>query len=63
MVLDEKLVVRPHLGIARVQVVLCNNENIDRHEYSGFIVEHVEIRPLALTPEADRKEQKEKAQY
>ncbi|KAG0006421.1 hypothetical protein BGZ65_008231, partial [Modicella reniformis] len=52
LVLDEYLVIQPHIGHARIQALLCNNENIDRHEYFGFVVEHIEIRPMALIPEA-----------
>ncbi|KAF8938005.1 hypothetical protein BGZ58_001746 [Dissophora ornata] len=45
-VLEEKLVIQPHEGAAQVQVSLCNNDNTERHEYSGLAVEHVEIRPI-----------------
>ncbi|KAF9987533.1 hypothetical protein BGZ65_003192 [Modicella reniformis] len=52
LLLDEKLVIQPHLGNVRIQALLCNNENIDRNEYFGVVVEHIEIRPMALIPEA-----------
>ncbi|KAG0235330.1 hypothetical protein BGX31_004268 [Mortierella sp. GBA43] len=51
LVLDEKLVIQPHLENARIQAALCNNENIARHEYSGIVVEHVEIRSISHSPE------------
>ncbi|KAI8351616.1 hypothetical protein B0O80DRAFT_109389 [Mortierella sp. GBAus27b] len=51
LMLDEKLVIHPHLGTARVEAALCNIENIDRLEYSGLVVEHVEIRSMARAPE------------
>ncbi|KAF9358004.1 hypothetical protein BGX34_009113 [Mortierella sp. NVP85] len=51
LVLDEKLVIQPHQNVARIQAILCNNENIDRHEYCGFLIDYVEIRPIALAPE------------
>ncbi|KAF9359542.1 hypothetical protein BGX26_012090 [Mortierella sp. AD094] len=46
--LDEKLVIHPHHGSVSVQVVLCNLENVDRSEYSGLAIEHVEVRPFAV---------------
>jgi hypothetical protein len=55
LVLDEKLVIQPHQNVARIQAILCNNENIDRHEYCGFLIDYVEIRPIALAPEKNRK--------
>ncbi|KAF9916380.1 hypothetical protein BX616_003896 [Lobosporangium transversale] len=48
LVLEEKLVIQPHLGSAQVQAVLCNNENVDREEFSGFVIDCVEIRPMAM---------------
>ncbi|KAG0358815.1 hypothetical protein BGZ54_010264, partial [Gamsiella multidivaricata] len=51
LILEEKLVIEPHVGNARIQVVLCNNENIDRVEYFGFVIEHVEIRPMTVKSE------------
>ncbi|KAF9355058.1 hypothetical protein BGX26_007021 [Mortierella sp. AD094] len=51
LVLEEKSTIPPHVGKARVQLVLQNNENIDRVDYSGFTVDHVEIRPVALPVE------------
>ncbi|KAF9112551.1 hypothetical protein BGX27_003186 [Mortierella sp. AM989] len=51
LVLEEKLVIQPHLGKSHVQLILCNNENVDRVDYFGLIIEHVEIRPVALMVE------------
>ncbi|KAG0306138.1 hypothetical protein BGZ98_002907, partial [Dissophora globulifera] len=48
LVLEEKLIIHPHEGTARIEVILCNNENVDRVEYSGFEIEHVEIRPMSM---------------
>ncbi|KAF9410223.1 hypothetical protein BGZ94_001720, partial [Podila epigama] len=36
---------------AEIQVVLRNNENTRRYEYFGLVVEHVEIKPIALRDE------------
>ncbi|KAF9361081.1 hypothetical protein BGX26_005948 [Mortierella sp. AD094] len=51
LVLEEKLVIQPHIGKSRVQVILHNNDNVDRVDFFGFVVEHVEIRPVALPRE------------
>lgn len=53
--LEEKLVIQPHIGKCKVQVILRNNENQNRDEYTGLVVEHVEIRPMALRAEAQGK--------
>ncbi|KAG0267609.1 hypothetical protein BG011_002917 [Mortierella polycephala] len=52
LTLEEKLVIQPHDGYANVQVMLCNNENINRDEYFGLIIEHVELRPIILRAES-----------
>ncbi|KAF9208762.1 hypothetical protein BGZ49_007618 [Haplosporangium sp. Z 27] len=50
--LEEKLVIHPHVGKARVQVVLSNNEGEGHGEYSGMVIDYAEIKPiLANTPE------------
>ncbi|KAF9088826.1 hypothetical protein BGX23_007096 [Mortierella sp. AD031] len=51
LTLEEKVVIQPHEGWANVQVMLLNNENEDRDEYSGFLVEHVEVRPMGVRTE------------
>ncbi|KAG9071794.1 hypothetical protein KI688_006010 [Linnemannia hyalina] len=51
LTLEEKVVIQPHEGWANIQVILRNNENENRDEYSGFHVEHVEIRPVGLRTE------------
>ncbi|KAG0321897.1 hypothetical protein BGZ99_003622 [Dissophora globulifera] len=48
LVLEEKLVVHPHVGNAKVEVILRNNENVDRDVYSGFAIEYVEIQPISI---------------
>ncbi|KAG0031570.1 hypothetical protein BGZ81_000982 [Podila clonocystis] len=48
LMLEEKVYIQPHDGVAEVQVMLCNNENTRRDEYLGLVVEHVEIRPITL---------------
>ncbi|KAF9208761.1 hypothetical protein BGZ49_007617 [Haplosporangium sp. Z 27] len=48
LILEEKMVVRPHIGKSSVQLVLRNNENKDRVDFFGFVIEHVEIRPIAV---------------
>ncbi|KAG0352295.1 hypothetical protein BGZ54_002865, partial [Gamsiella multidivaricata] len=56
LVLEDKLIIQPHEGVAKVELILCNNEkpilnnneNPDRYEYSGLVIEHVEIRPIIL---------------
>lgn len=53
--LEEKVYIHPHDGVAEIQVLLCNNENTRRDEYLGFIIEHVEIRPIALRAESQGK--------
>lgn len=53
--LEEKVYIQPHDGVAEVQVLLCNNENTRRDEYLGFVIEHVEIRPITLRPESQGK--------
>ncbi|GJJ72861.1 hypothetical protein EMPS_05219 [Entomortierella parvispora] len=52
LMLEEKLVIQPHIGNCKVQVILCNNENQSRDDYAGLVIEHVEIRPMALKAEA-----------
>ncbi|KAF8942380.1 hypothetical protein BGZ47_006548 [Haplosporangium gracile] len=51
LTLEEMVVIQPHEGWANIQVMLLNNENEDRDEYSGFLVEHVEIRPVGVRTE------------
>ncbi|KAG0013361.1 hypothetical protein BGZ80_011124 [Entomortierella chlamydospora] len=51
LVLEEKLVIQPHIGKSRVQVILRNNENVERVDFFGFVIEHVEIRPISLPKE------------
>ena len=52
MLLEEKLVIHPHEGVAKVQLTLSNNESPERYEYLGLVIERVEIRPITLeTPE------------
>ncbi|KAF9293473.1 hypothetical protein BGZ88_005316 [Linnemannia elongata] len=51
LTLEEKVVIQPHEGWANIQVILHSNENENRDEYSGFLVEHVEIRPVGLRTE------------
>ncbi|KAF9185997.1 hypothetical protein BGZ51_002297 [Haplosporangium sp. Z 767] len=51
LTLEEKLVIQPHDGCANVQVMLCNNDNTNRDEYFGLIIEHVELRPITLRTE------------
>ncbi|KAF9133445.1 hypothetical protein BGW39_009756 [Mortierella sp. 14UC] len=46
LTLEEKVIIQPHEGWANIQVMLLNNQNESRDEYSGFLVEHVEIRPV-----------------
>lgn len=55
LTLEEKVVIQPHEGWANIQVILLNNENESRDEYSGFLVEHVEIRPVGVKTEHQRK--------
>jgi hypothetical protein len=55
LTLEEKVIIQPHEGWANIQVILRNNENESRDEYSGFLVEHVEIRPVGLRTENTRK--------
>ncbi|KAG0274449.1 hypothetical protein BGZ95_009790 [Linnemannia exigua] len=52
LTLEEKVVVQPHEGWANVLVMLLNNENKNRDEYSGFLIEHVEIRPVGIRTES-----------
>ncbi|KAG0337216.1 hypothetical protein BG000_005687 [Podila horticola] len=52
LMLEEKVYIQPHDGVAEVQVLLCNNENTRRDEYLGFVIEHVEIRPITLRLES-----------
>ena len=45
--LEEMLVIQPHEGGNHVELKLCSIENLELHgtqKYSGFAVEHVEIR-------------------
>ncbi|KAF9361080.1 hypothetical protein BGX26_005947 [Mortierella sp. AD094] len=53
--LEEKLVIQPHEGEAQVKVALSNNDIESSGEYSGIIIDHVEIRPILtdLNIEAD----------
>ncbi|KAF9174976.1 hypothetical protein BGX20_008912 [Mortierella sp. AD010] len=51
LALEEKLVIQPHVGKSRVQVILRNNENVARVDFFGFVIEHVEIRPISLPKE------------
>ncbi|KAG0215938.1 hypothetical protein BGX28_007164 [Mortierella sp. GBA30] len=51
LILEEQLVILPHEGKANVQVLLCNNDNTSRDVYSGFEIEHVEIRPFTMRAE------------
>ncbi|KAI1314632.1 hypothetical protein EDD11_001931 [Mortierella claussenii] len=56
--LEEKLIIQPHQGSARVQLILCNinKETPERYNrYSGLAIEHVEIRPAELqaNPQVD----------
>ncbi|KAI1292757.1 hypothetical protein EDD11_008588 [Mortierella claussenii] len=56
--LEEKLIIQPHQGSARVQLILCNinqetvvrceKETLVYNRYSGLVIEHVEIRPAGL---------------
>ncbi|KAG0354620.1 hypothetical protein BG005_006333 [Podila minutissima] len=52
LMLEEKVYIQPHDGVAEVQVLLCNNENTRRDEYLGFVIEHVELRPITLRAES-----------
>ncbi|KAF9336581.1 hypothetical protein BG006_008147 [Podila minutissima] len=52
LMLEEKVYIQPHDGVAEVQVLLCNNENTRRDEYLGFVIEHVELRPITLPAES-----------
>ncbi|KAF9383655.1 hypothetical protein CPC16_008828, partial [Podila verticillata] len=52
LMLEEKVYIHPHDGVAEIEVLLCNNENTRRDEYHGFIIEHVEIRPITLRAES-----------
>ncbi|KAF8936994.1 hypothetical protein BGZ58_003429 [Dissophora ornata] len=54
LVLEEKLVIQPHNETASIEVVMSNNVNVDRDEYFGFAIEHVEIRPMNLRVENQR---------
>ncbi|KAF9908496.1 hypothetical protein EC991_009760 [Linnemannia zychae] len=48
LTLEEKVVIQPHEGWANIQVMLLNNGNENRDEYSGLLIEHVEIRPVGI---------------
>ncbi|OAQ34655.1 hypothetical protein K457DRAFT_13874 [Linnemannia elongata AG-77] len=52
LTLEEKVVIQPHEGWANIQVILLSNENENRDEYSGFLIEHVEIRPVGTRMES-----------
>ncbi|KAF9435312.1 hypothetical protein BGZ76_006524 [Entomortierella beljakovae] len=44
--IEEKLSILPHVGVARIQLALSNNDGQDQVENSGIIIDFAEITPL-----------------